>query len=171
MDLVTEFSTSLEIILNSAFGQFGALLIFFYGFLPQTFQLVSITGFIVRLLDTGFSPMVIILLGSGGILGGQFLLYTLGKYSYRLFKKQKKKLVSTEHIMHKYRSIIFFSPVWLGALGDLILILAGHQHTSFKKIAPYLFIGNLTKLGFGMLVLLAQLQTPEFLAKFLTTNG
>ena len=72
-------------------------------------------------------------------------------------------MVSAEHIMHKYRSVIFFSPAWLGALGDIVLVLAGHQHTSFKKIAPYLFIGNTAKLGFGMIILLGELQVPEFL--------
>lgn len=164
MDLVLEFSTSLEIILSSAFGQIGALIVFLYGFLPQTLQQVSIVGFIVRLLDSGFSPIVIVLLGASGKLGGQFLLYTLGKYSYRLFKKRKKQMINAEHIMHKYRSVIFFSPAWLGALGDIVLVLAGHQHTSFKKIAPYLFVGNTAKLGVGMLVLLGELQVPEFLA-------
>ena len=164
MDLATEFSYSLEILLDNAFAQVGALIVFFYGFLPQTFPQVSIVGFIVRLIDSGFSPVVIVLLGAGGKLGGQFLLYSLGKYSYRLFKKRKRQIASAEHIMHKYRSVIFFTPAWLGALGDIIMVLAGHQHMSFKKIAPYLFIGNTAKLGIGMLVLLGELQLPEFLA-------
>ena len=163
MDLAIEFSTSLEIILNSAFGQVGALVVFLYGFLPQTFQQVSIVGFVVRLLDAGFSPILIVVLGAGGKLGGQFLLYMLGKYSYRLFKKRKRQLASAEHVMHKYRSIIFFTPAWLGALGDIILVLAGHQHTSFKKIAPYLFVGNTAKLGVGTLILLGELELPEIL--------
>lgn len=164
MDLSTEFLTSFEILLNSAFAQIGATILFFYGFVPQTLQQVSVTGFIIKLLEAGFSPIVIVLLGAVGKLGGQFLLFTLGKYSYRLFKKRKKQIASAEHIMHKYRSIVFFAPAWLGALGDIIMVLAGHQHTEFKKIAPYLMIGNTSKLGFGMIVLLGELQVPEFLA-------
>jgi len=155
---VTEIATSFDKAFADAFVMFGILAIFAYEFVPTVFRLLGTTGFFIGLLQQGFNPFVLILIASIGRLGGWFVLYILGRFIFRIFKGQSKDLASADHFLHKYRLIIFFTIPFLGVLGDLIIVIAGHQRLGFARIAPFLFMANIIRYSIWLYVTIGQIE-------------
>lgn len=147
---------------DDAFVRFGSVLVFFYEFLPQSLMLLGITGIVVRLLDSGVSPIALIFILVIGKLIGQYILYSIGRFSGTRVLKNKNSVRNADHLMHKYRTVIFILPIFLGFVGDAILFIAGHQRIGFIKIIPLLILGNTLRIGIWIANVTAQSNLPGF---------
>jgi len=157
---VDTFQDSISTFFEEGFAQFGILAAFVYGFLPVTLMKLGVTGIVVRVLDLGISPLFLILFFALGRLIGQGILYGIGKYTYRIFKGEHRALADAEHILHKYKIIIYLITPLLGSVGDLIMLVSGHQRIGFMKIAPLLYIGNVIGTGIWIYWTVATINLP-----------
>lgn len=139
---INSLQNSIFMVFEEGFNQFGILAGFVYGFLPITLMKLGITGIIVRILDAGVSPLFLVLFFSLGRLVGQAILYTIGRYVYRIFKGKDRDIAGMEHLLHKYKYLIYVVSPLLGSVNDFVMLLSGHERIDFKKIAPLLYIGN-----------------------------
>ena len=136
---------------------FALFVNFIYGIIPNTFQLLSISGITVRLLQTGFSPVILGFVIAVGSLLGQLLLYGIGLFFYKYVRK-KNKSADANHFLHKYHYLVFLIPSWTGSLGDLIMLIAGHERINLLKSLPFLFASNLAFAYVNVFWINAQLQ-------------
>ncbi len=141
--MVAEFEEFFGMIEDDEFIEFAVAIEFGYELLPQTAQILGLGAITTRLLMTGINPFILGLITATGRLGGQIILYFVGKFLARVVFKKRAKEAPASHFMHKYRYLVFLFPAFLGAFGDLIMLTAGHQHINLLKIIPFLFIGNL----------------------------
>jgi membrane protein YqaA with SNARE-associated domain len=137
-----EFEDFFGMVEDDEFIQFALAVEIGWELLPQTAQILGLGAITTRLLSTGINPFILGLLTATARLGGQFIMYLVGRFLAKYVFKNSKK-ASAMHFMHKYKFLVFLFPAWLGALGDIIMIIAGQQKISFIKIVPFLFIGNL----------------------------
>ena len=135
----------------------GFIAIFLYELVPTVFRLLGTTGFFVGLLQEGINPMFLVIISSIGRLVGWYLLYLLGRFIFRLFKGKNRDLAEAEHVLHKYRLIVFFLVPFFGFAGDLVVVLAGHQRLGFIKIAPFLFISNVIRYAIWLYITIGQI--------------
>ncbi len=147
---------------ENAFVQFGVVTVFLYQFIPQLFMLIGITGIVVRLLDAGTSPLALVFIFVIGKLIGQYILYMAGRFLSKRVMKDRSRLKGADHLMHKYRTLIFITPAFLGFVGDAILFIAGHQRIGFLKILPLLALGNTLRIGIWIANVTAQSNLPGF---------
>lgn len=143
---------------ESVYVKIGFLSIFLYELVPSVFRLLSTTGFYIGLLNEGINPMVLIILTSVGRIFGFYLLYVLGRFLFRIFKKKNREIADADHILHKYKLIVFFLVPFFGALGDIVMIVAGHQRIGFLKVIPLLFLANVLRTAIWLYVTIAQIQ-------------
>ena len=143
---------------EDTFVRFAVVVNFLYGIIPNTLQLLSISGITVRLLQTGFSPFVLGLVFAVGTLLGQLLLYFIGLFFYRYVRKKKTNSPDATHFLHKYHYLVFLIPSWTGSLGDLIMLVSGHERVNLAKALPFLFASNLAYAYVNVFWTNAQLQ-------------
>jgi len=141
--MVGEFEEFFGMIADDDFVSFAVLIEFAWEILPQSVQLLGLGAITTRLLQTGINPVILGLITATGRLIGQMILYLAGRLLAKFLFKNTRKEASAMHFMHKYHFIVFLFPAWLGALGDIILLTAGHQKVNPFRIMPVLFIGNL----------------------------
>src|SRR3990172_1900646 len=141
-----------EKFFENVYVKIGFLSIFLYELVPSVFRLLSTTGFYIGLLNEGINPMVLIILTSVGRIVGFYLLYILGRFLYRIFKKKTKEMADANHILHKYKIIIFFLLPFFGVVGDAVMIVAGHQRIGFLKVVPLLFLSNVLRTAIWLYV-------------------
>ena len=152
---------SIEMFFLDQFAQFGILVVAGYHLIPTTFWVLGITGVVVRILDLGFSPFLLVLIVAAARVVGQGLLYLLGRYSYTLVKGRKRELAEAGHILHRYKIIVFLLVPWGGPIGDVVMIIAGHQRINFMKIAPILFVGNAIRSSLWIYWTVASINFPS----------
>ncbi len=157
---IDTFQDSLLMLFDEGFAQFGILAAFVYGFLPVTLMKLGITGIVVRVLDLGISPLFLILFFSLGRLIGQGILYGVGKYTFRIFKGEHRALADADHTLHKYKTVIYLATPLLGSIGDLIMLVSGHQRIGFMKIAILLYIGNVISTSIWIYWTVATINLP-----------
>lgn len=143
---------------NDAYVMFGVLSIFLYELIPSAFRLLGTTGFFIGLLDEGFNPFTLVLIAGAGRVIGWGILYLLGRLVYRIFKGQHKSLADAGHFLVKYRLIVFFTVPFLGALGDLVMVVAGHQRVGFMKIVPFLAMSVIIRYSIWLYVTIGQIE-------------
>lgn len=141
--MVGEFEEFFGMIEDDDFLQFAITVEILWELIPQTAQVLGLGAITIGLLRTGINPFILGLITATARLGGQLIMYVVGRLLAKFIFKNKAKEASAMHFMHKYRFLVFLFPAWLGALGDIIMIIAGQQKISFIKIVPFLFIGNL----------------------------
>lgn len=141
--MIGEFEEFFGMIEDDDFVTFAILIEFFYEFIPQTLQLLGLGAITTRLLMTGINPFILGLITASGRLIGQMILYLVGRFFAKFIFKNRRREASAMHFMHKYHYLVFLFPAFLGALGDLIMLVAGHQKINPFRIMPVLFIGNL----------------------------
>ena len=134
-------------VFYDAFVRFGTIVVFLYQLLPQVFMLIGVTPIVVRLLDAGVAPISLLFILVIAKLFGQYILYMAGRFLSKFALKNKSKMKSADHLMHKYRTLIFILPPFLGFVGDAILFVAGHQRIGFVRIVPLLLLGNFLRIG------------------------
>lgn len=157
------FQVATEKFLNDNFSRLGILVIFFYELIPFTFRFITDSGFFVGLLQEGFSPIVLIIITALGKLVGYYILYMLGRGVSRILKGKNKELAGAEHILHKYKFLIFAVVPFLGSVGDLVMLIAGHERIGFLKIAPILLVSSMARISIWIFPFMAQLQLPNIL--------
>ena len=126
---------------NDTYTSIGLVTIFLYEFIPDGFKFVSDAGFYGNLLVAGVPAWILVIIPALGHLGGQFIMYSVGRLNIKWFKKSD--FAGPNHIMHRHKLIIFFVVPFGGMLGTFIMILAGHQKINFFKIIPILMIANI----------------------------
>ena len=141
--MIGEFEEFFGMIADDDFLTFAVTIEFAWELLPQTVQILGLGAITTRLLQTGINPFILGLITATGRLIGQLLLYLAGRFVARFLFKNTRKEASAMHFMHKYHFIVFLFPAFLGALGDIIMLTAGHQKINPFRIMPILFIGNL----------------------------
>lgn len=142
--MLGEFEDFFDDVGSDDFLSFAITVEILYELLPQTAQVLGLGAITTRLLSTGINPFILGLLTATARLGGQMILYAVGRFVIARFViKNKRKEASTNHFMHKYHYVVFLFPAWLGAFGDLIMLTAGHQKINPIKMIPFLFAGNL----------------------------
>jgi len=142
---------------SDAFVMVGILAIFLYELVPTAFRLLGTTGFFIGLLQEGFNPFVLILIAVIGRIAGWYILYLLGRFIFRIFSGKHRALADAGHFLHKYRLIVFFTVPFLGALGDLVMIIAGHQRIGFARIVPFLFLSVIVRYSIWLYITIGQM--------------
>ena len=155
------FQESVQVLFEEGFAQFGIMAAFFYGFLPVTLMKLGITGIVVRVLDLGISPLFLVLFFALGRLIGQGILYAIGRFVYRLLKGKDRELAVADHFLHKYKFLIYLLTPLLGSIGDLIMLVSGHQRIGFMKIAPVLYVGNVLSTALWIYWTVSTISLPE----------
>lgn len=153
----TLISQDTEILLEDAVNTLGTLSIFLYGLVPSIFKIIGTTGFFIALFQDGVNPFILIGLGAIGETLGSSVMYILGRYIFRLFKGRTRDLAPAEHFLVKYRLIVFYLIPFAGSLGDVAMILAGHQRIGLLKILPFVLLGNIVRYGIWFMVTIGQL--------------
>ncbi len=152
-----------EKFLNDNFVRLGILVIFFYELIPFTFRFITDSGFFVGLLQAQISPIVLLLLVVTGKLTGYYILYMIGRGVSRILRGKNKELAGAEHILHKYKFFVFLAVPFLGSVGDVIVLIAGHERLGFIRIAPLLFFSSILRTSIWLFPFMAQLKLPELL--------
>lgn len=154
---ITEIAKTADMFVENSFVTLGIFSIFLYEIIPSAFRLLGTTGFFIGLINEGIHPMLLIILASIGRLLGWYILYLIGKLVYRVFKGKERDLAGADHFLHKYRLIVFFLVPFLGALGDLVVVIAGHQRIGFARMLPFLLFGNIIRYTIWLYITLGQL--------------
>jgi len=157
------FADLTQVITESPeFQAYGVAILFLWTLIPSIKSIVP-EVFALPLLIAGVPPVVLIIVAGVGATLGDFIIHLLGRGSYRLFKGKFKERATAEHLLHKYRLPIFLATPFLGIIGDILVFVAGVEHISFRKIFPFLLIGQLLRMSIGMIALMGLIQLPEFL--------
>ncbi len=145
------------------FQQFAILIGVGYDMLPTVVQQFSIGAIQTQLLQSGFSPHILVVITAFALLGGQMILYVVGMFVRKIHKGSIGNLASRSHFLHKYHFLIFAIVPFIGILGDAVMLFAGHQRASPLKIIPYLLIGNAVASARWIYPAMAQLEFGRFL--------
>lgn len=164
MVTITNFFQHLadQIMANPLFESFGVFFIFLWSLIPSA-KTIPVEIFIFALLQTGVSPIVLVLIASLGALAGDFILHLIGRGVIHAIRGKPKEIARADHLLHKYRLPIFLATPFLGIVGDTIIFVAGIEHIRFRKMLPFLIIGQFSRFTIGMLALLGIVHLPEFL--------
>ena len=149
--------------LNDTFVRLGLLVIFFYELIPFTFRFITDSGFFAGLIQEGVNPIALIIITALGKLAGYYILYMIGRGISRILRGKDKELAGAEHILHKYKFFVFVAVPFLGSLGDLVVLIAGHERIGFLKIAPLLFISSILRISIWIFPFMAQLNLVNIL--------
>ncbi len=150
-----------QIISHPMFESFGSFFVFIWSVIPSA-KSIPVEIFILALLQTGVSPIILVIVASFGALTGDYVLYLLGRGIIHAIRRKPKELARADHLLHKYRHPIFLATPFLGIIGDTIVFVAGVERVGFRKIIPFLIIGQFGRFTIGMFALLGIIQLPEF---------
>lgn len=157
------FDDTGEKFLNDNFTRLGILVIFFYELIPFTFRFITNSGFFVGLLEGDVSPIAILIIVASGKLVGYYILYMIGRGVSRILRGKDKELAGAEHVLHKYKYLVFTVVPFLGSLGDLVILIAGHERIGFLKIAPLLFVASIARISIWLFPFMAQINLPNII--------
>ena len=157
------FAVTSEKFLNDTFVRLGILVIFFYELIPFTFRFITDSGFFVGLVNEGINPIALLLITVSGKLAGYYILYMIGRGVSRILRGRDKELAGAEHVLHQYEFFVFVAVPFLGSLGDLVVLIAGHERIGFLRIAPLLFASSILRTSIWLFPFLAQLQLPDLI--------
>lgn len=159
-DVIGEF----QITMGDNLSRFALLVNFLYELIPQTFQLLGIGAIYVKALESGTNPLFFIITGSTGKIIGQIGLYYAGYHGLRRLLNKQGGMASAEHWMHKYHYLVFAIPPFGGALGDIIMVFAGHQKIRLLKILPILVIADVLDQARWVFWTMAQIEGSDFIS-------
>ncbi len=157
------FAVTSDKFLNDTFVRVGILVIFFYELIPFTFRFITDSGFFAGLIQEGVNPIALILITALGKLVGYYILYMIGRGVSRVLRGRDKELAGAEHVLHQYKFFVFVAVPFLGSLGDLVVLIAGHERIGFLKIAPLLFVSSILRISIWIFPFMAQLNLVDIL--------
>jgi membrane protein YqaA with SNARE-associated domain len=150
-----------QIASNPFLESLGVFFIFIFTTIPSA-KSIPVEIFSFPLLQSGVSPVLLVLMAWLGAVTGDYILYLAGRGVFHVVKRKSKKLASADHLLHKYRYIFLVTP-YLGLIGDSVVFVAGVERIGFKRLLPFILIGHLSRFTIGMLALLGVVQLPELL--------
>jgi len=149
-----------QIILHPLFATFGTFFVFVWTIIPSVKSIpVEILSF--PLLQSGVSPVVLVIVAWLGAVAGDYILYLAGRGVFHVVKRKSKELAKADHLLHKYRFIFVVTP-FLGIIGDSIVFVAGIERIGFRRLLPLILIGHFVRFTLGMIALMGIIQIPEF---------
>jgi len=149
-----------QIILHPLFATFGTFFVFVWTIIPSIKSIpVEILSF--PLLQSGVSPIALVLVAWLGAVAGDYILYLAGRGVFHVVKRKSKELAKADHLLHKYRFIFLVTP-FLGIIGDTVVFVAGLERIGFRRLLPYVLIGHFIRFTVGMIALMGIIQIPEF---------
>ncbi len=149
-----------QIILHPLFATFGTFFVFVWTIIPSVKSIpVEILSF--PLLQSGVSPVVLVIVAWLGAVAGDYILYLAGRGVFHVVKRKSKELAKADHLLHKYRFIFLVTP-FLGIIGDTVVFVAGLERIGFRRLLPYVLIGHFVRFSLGMIALMGIIQIPEF---------
>jgi len=149
-----------QITASQDFQTYGLLILFLWTAIPSSFAVTEIVS--IALLALGVSPILLIIIAVLGITLDNYILYLIGRGSYRVIRGKHKENAEGEHLLHKYRLPVFIAVPFLMFIGDIIMVIAGFERIGFKRILPFLLIGEFIRMTVGMLVIMNLIRLPEF---------
>ena len=121
-----------QIITNPLFATFGTFFVFVWTIIPSVKSIpVEILSF--PLLQSGVSPVVLVIVAWLGAVVGDYILYLAGRGVFHVIKRKSKELAQADHLLHKYRFIFLITP-FLGIVGDTVVFVCGRFRIGFIKI-------------------------------------
>jgi len=149
-----------QFVNSPAFQKFGVIFLFFYAQTPS-FIVLPNEFFALPLFVGGASPYLLVAVLTFGGFAGDFWLFLVGKHSSNYFRKlggrKKESVAKVDHLMHEHKYVIFLAPAIPfvpTVIGDLVMLLAGHQNLEFKKIAPIILLAEFIKATFVTLTVM-----------------
>lgn len=151
-----------SLISHPNFEAIGVLIVTIWSAIPSA-KSVPVEFFSLALVSAGVSPLFLIIGATLGAVLSDYILYLLGRGTFRLFKGKQKEVARAEHLLHKYRLFIFFFTPFLGIIGDAVLFVSGLERVGFRRIWYILIAGHFTRFTIGMYIIINAIQVPEFL--------
>lgn len=156
-----------EFTRNEIFKQLGVVITFFYSMTPsfipipnELFMTPLVLAESTQEAQMNQAIFLIILTSVGGFIG-DFLMFNLAKrHVHKLVHTDKKDELEHNHWFHRFGVVMFlFTPsLWFAGGGaEVALVLAGYAQVDNKKIAPFLFGGNLIRGIWGGLLFVSVL--------------
>jgi membrane protein YqaA with SNARE-associated domain len=140
---------------------YGYLNLFILSFLASTVLPIGSEALVVALVHQGFSPFNVIMVATAGNFLGSCTTYYIGLKGRPLLEKylspSPEQLKKSEILFKKY-GIYTLLFTWVPGIGDVITMVAGLMHISFKYFSILVFLGK-----FGRYFSIAYLAT--FLSK------
>ena len=154
-------SAFIEFTKTDLFHDFALLFIFLIAGSPS-FQPLPNEVFVIPAYVLGLSPLLIVIaVGFGGFLGDTGL-YFLGHHVHKKIKGSTKSRVN--HWLYKYKHFVYvLSPNLFFGIGDVIMIFSGIRHIPFRKIVPFLILGNFVRGLWGMLAVIYGIQLLDWI--------
>jgi len=156
-----------EFTKNELFQQLGTLLTFLYGMTPSVIPVPNeiFMSAVILAQDTiqdqiDNAVFLILLTSIAGFIGDSLVFFGAKYHLHKLFGHEQKDDLEESHMFNRYGVAVFlFSPsFWFaGGLAELPLLYAGYIQTSYQKMAPFLFVGNLIRGIWGGIILLSML--------------
>lgn len=157
--VVNDFMQS--IIQSPEFQQYGIIILFLWTIIPSVKSLLP-EFFSFALLMAGKTPIQLVIVSALGATVGDYVLYLLGRGSFRLFKGKNKEIAEADHLFQRYKLPIFLATPFLSVIGDIIVFTAGVERIGFIRIVPFLLTGQFIRMTLGMLALLGIITLPDF---------
>lgn len=155
---INTISDTTDKFFENVYVKIGFVSIFLYELIPSVFRILSTTGFFIGLLNEGINPFLLVLVSTIGRIFGFYILYMLGRLLYRIFKNKDREMADADHLLHKHRLTIFFITPFLGVLGDIVVVVAGHERLGFLKILPFLILSSILKNAIWLYATIGQIQ-------------
>jgi membrane protein YqaA with SNARE-associated domain len=141
MDTMLEFLNSFI----SFIYDYGYLNLFIMSFLSSTVLPMGSEALVVALVNKGFSPFNVIMVATAGNFLGSCLTYYIGlkgrPFLEKYFSPSPEQLAKSEKLFKKY-GIYTLLFTWVPGIGDIITMVAGLMHISFKHFSIMVFIGK-----------------------------
>lgn len=131
--------------LNSFIYDYGYLSLFILSFLASTVLPIGSEALVVALIHRGFSPFNVIMVATAGNYLGSCTTYYIGLKGRTVLEKylspSPEKLEKSENLFKKYGvyTLLF---TWVPGIGDVITMVAGLMHISFKYFSTLVFLGK-----------------------------
>lgn len=125
---------------------YGYLNLFIMSFLASTVLPIGSEALVVALVHKGFNPFNVIMVATAGNFLGSCFTYYIGLKGRPLIEKyfspSPEQLARSERLFKKY-GIYTLLFTWVPGIGDIITMVAGLMHISFKQFSILVFIGKL----------------------------
>jgi membrane protein YqaA with SNARE-associated domain len=132
--------------LNSFISNYGYLNLFVLSFLASTVFPIGSETLVVTLIYKGFSPFAVITVATAGNFLGSCTVYYLGLKGRPVIEKylspSPEMLEKSERLFKRY-GIFTLLFTWVPGIGDVIAMVAGLTHLSFKLFSILVLFGKL----------------------------
>lgn len=158
------FQLIIEFTKTDFFHQFGLVIVVIVASMPAPIPIPN-EVVMLPLYLSGVNPIYIVLaVGFGGFVGDAGLFFFGSKILRKITKGRHDRVIEASHWIHRHGVIVYIiSPSLFFGIGDLVMIISGHQGVQFSKIAVFDFLGNIIRGVWGMAIVMGLISIPNFL--------